>query len=269
MRSYWMPCIWRVVEVREDLEVVYVIQKEKGGGPRSRKTVHRNMILPIDDEFDIEADKKETAPTTKPTKERQQPHPIQSQDQVGELPQEEEGESSDDEGLDPDAISRYLRSRTNCITKPTTIDEQANEEQMNDEQTGEGQEIDEQSDEEQAIDEGSFEEANNEHADDHPVDEQMVEQTNKTPVNAVADELDEREDVAETTGSIASDEDSDLSESSPIRPSPMKTFVDRWRERRNDLLHRRENESQEDSVEEPSTRRSKRERRPINRFNPS
>ena len=269
LRSYWMPCIWRVVEVREDLEVVYVIQKEKGGGPRSRKTVHRNMILPIDDEFDIEADKKETAPTTKPTKERQQPHPIQSQDQVGELPQEEEGESSDDEGLDPDAISRYLRSRTNCITKPTTIDEQANEEQMNDEQTGEGQEIDEQSDEEQAIDEGSFEEANNENADDHPVDEQMVEQTNKTPVNAVADELDEREDVAETTGSIASDEDSDLSESSPIRPSPMKTFVDRWRERRNDLLHRRENESQEDSVEEPSTRRSKRERRPINRFNPS
>ena len=35
LRSYWLPCIWRVVEVHEDLEAVYVIQKKKRGSQRS------------------------------------------------------------------------------------------------------------------------------------------------------------------------------------------------------------------------------------------
>ena len=274
LRSYWLPCIWRVVEVREDLEVVYVIQKEKGGGQRSRKTVHRNMILPIDDEFDVEEDKKEISPATKPTLVRQQYHSTQSQvndDHVGQLSQEEVAESSDDEGLDPGAIARCLRSRTNRTVKPTTshahedqasayLTKEHSDEQAIDEQTVE-EAINEQTVEQQTSDEQAVGQA---------INEQMVEPTVERPVNAVADELDEqREVVVETTGSIASDDDSDLSESSPERPSPMKTFVNRWRERRDDLRRRKIQETLEDSVEEPSIRRSNREKRTINRFNPS
>ena len=168
------------------------------------------------------------------------------------------GELSDDEGLDPCAIARYLRSRTNRTANPTTSHAHEDQttayliEEQSDEQT-----INEQTVEE-AINERTLDQASDEQTVDQAINDQIVEQTIERPVNAVADELDEqRVAVTETTGSIASDDDSYISESSPKRPSPMKTFVNWWRERRNDLMRRRQiQETPEGSIEEPSTRGS-------------
>ena len=62
--------------------------------------------------------------------------------------------------------------------------------------------------------------------------------------------------------------DLDLSEGKPMdRPSPLKTFTNRWKKRRDDLS--RHHQQNDDLSTESTSRRSERVKRDINRFDPS
>ena len=50
LRSFWEQKVYKVVRAKGDQEVVYEIESEKG---KRRKIVHRNRLLPIDEEFGI------------------------------------------------------------------------------------------------------------------------------------------------------------------------------------------------------------------------
>ena len=49
--SHWEPAVYKVMKVVDENNVVYEIKREDGKG--RRRVLHRNMLLPVGDEFDL------------------------------------------------------------------------------------------------------------------------------------------------------------------------------------------------------------------------
>ena len=67
LRSFWEEDVYVIVRVHTDLKVVYDVRKE-GGKKNKIRVVHRNMILPVDDDFMKESFDAEVKPEIKRAK---------------------------------------------------------------------------------------------------------------------------------------------------------------------------------------------------------
>ena len=117
LRSFWSPKIWRVVKKKGDQEVVYQIEAEKG---KQRKTVHRNMLLPIDDDFGIipedialELDERETKKLNGSRRSVRQSRKKKGRvtAESHDVPDHMSNVSSDDDGvLEPSQMKKMVKS---------------------------------------------------------------------------------------------------------------------------------------------------------------
>ena len=109
LRSYWEQDVYVVSAKKGDLEVVFEVHKEKDPKAR-RRVIHRNMLLPVEDQFDVDTTTNQgevTKPASKP-KARKRPKIRPAIQGDIESPDESTDDSSE-EGFTPQSLRLRLR----------------------------------------------------------------------------------------------------------------------------------------------------------------
>ena len=117
LRSYWEQDVYKVLSKKGDLDVVYEVRRENDSKAR-RRVVHRNMLLPVDNDFDHNG----AELTTKPAVEK--PSTVKTRRMTRMEPaiqDESESESDDDDvGFTPNQLHEVIRR-----SEPRTVIERS------------------------------------------------------------------------------------------------------------------------------------------------